>query len=96
MVFEKLVNESYSQELKRKNLNLNNNIPRIVKRYEEAFNRLDIKFNKMRPAKLFLRRIAEDPKSLVTPTSRGYFESLFKIISDRLDRQIAVNRPPFS
>lgn len=95
-VYEKLVSESYSQELEGKNLNLNNNIPRIVKRYEEAFKTLGIEFNKMRPARLFLRRIGEDPQSLITPTSRAHFENLFKIVLDRLAKQMVANRPPFT
>lgn len=55
--FGALVEESYTRELSGKTLELNDRIPRIVKRYEEAFAALGMKFHKTRPAKLFLRRM---------------------------------------
>ena len=52
-VYDALVAESYSKELTGKTLNLNAHIPRIVKRYEQAFSRIwEVEFHKTRPARL--------------------------------------------
>ncbi|HSB97031.1 MAG TPA: AAA family ATPase, partial [Spongiibacteraceae bacterium] len=54
-VYEALVRESYSKELKGKTLKLNANIPRIAKRIEAALADLGIPFHKTRPTRLFLK-----------------------------------------
>ena len=57
-VFDALVAESYKKELQGKSLSLNVNIPRIVKRYEDAFSALGLEFHKTRPARLFIEKMA--------------------------------------
>jgi hypothetical protein len=94
-VFDQLVRECYAAELAGKQLVLNRNMPRIVKRYEAAFDALDIKFNKTRPARLFLKKMAEDPEDVLPPASIARFESLFQTINERLARNVARGAPPF-
>lgn len=82
-VFRRLVEESYARELEGQNLALNERIPRIVKRYEEAFGRLGMNFHKTRPAKLFLRKMAEAPEELITGATGERFRRLFGVINER-------------
>ena len=94
-VYEALVNESYKKELQGKKLVLNSQTPRIVRRYEEAFESIDLVFNKTRPAKLFLRRIGDSPTSVITPTVQENFARLFGAINLRLEKLMAADRHPF-
>ena len=64
-VFDALVAELYKTELQGKSLSLNANIPRIVKRYEDAFTALGLEFRKTRPARLFIEKMAHDPASVM-------------------------------
>lgn len=94
-VYESLVREAYKNELKEKKLTLNGNIPRIAKRIERAFDDLGIHFHKTRPARLFLKRMADEPERVVTPESIERFESLFGLINKRLARQAQQEIKPF-
>lgn len=94
-VFHTLVTDSYAKELEGKTLNLNNHIPRIAKRFEEAFRGLGLPFHKPRIARLFLQRIAENPATVMTPATKENFETLFKKISERLEAQLRRNAEPF-
>jgi predicted ATP-dependent endonuclease of OLD family len=94
-VFDKLVRECYAAELAGKSLVLNSNMPRIVKRYEAAFDAVGIKFNKSRPARLFLKKMAEDPEGVLPPASIAWFETLFQTINERLARHAARGAAPF-
>lgn len=95
-VFSALVEETYKQELVGKTLNLNQHIPRIVKRYEEVFTALGMQFNKTRPAKLFLRRIVDNPSSIMTTATEERFLKLFVLIKSAYQSLIEDNRKPFS
>lgn len=86
-VYEKLVRESYTKELIDKTLVLNTNIPRIAKRMEAAFESLGMEFHKTRPARLFLRKMATEPASVLTADSEARFEALFGMVNQRLSRQ---------
>jgi hypothetical protein len=92
-VFAALVEETYRKELAGRSLSLNPNIPRIVRRYEEAFNSLGLQFYKTRPAKLFLRRIVDDPTSVMPPASEGRFKTLFEVVIKR--QQAVAGRKQF-
>jgi energy-coupling factor transporter ATP-binding protein EcfA2 len=94
-VYGRLVEETYSRELGGRRPALNDQIPRIVKRYEEAFQALGMNFHKTRPAKLFLRRIAENPDSVMTENSQQRFEELFDTINRRLADAARGDRSPF-
>ncbi|HEV3305916.1 MAG TPA: AAA family ATPase [Candidatus Sulfotelmatobacter sp.] len=94
-VYESLVRESYARELKGKTLKLNSKIPRIVKRFEAAFEELGLAFHKTRPAGLFFRKMATDPASVMTPESVNRFEALFAIINERLQKSVARDAAPF-
>lgn len=94
-VYETFVRESYASELTGKTLTLNAKIPRIVKRVEVGLTELGIKFNKTRPARLLLTKMASDPASVITEVSEKRFETLFKIINERLAKHISRGAPPF-
>lgn len=85
-VYESLVRESYKAELKGKTLTLNPKIPRIAKRVEAAFEGLGIKFHKTRPTRLFLKKMATEPETVVPEESLKRFEMLFKKINERLQK----------
>lgn len=87
-VYESLVRESYSKELKGKKLTLNPNIPRIAKRFEAAFEEAGLQFQKTRPARLLLSKMATDPTSIVTADATARFEILFKAVNARLRTHI--------
>lgn len=94
--YDAMVREVYSKELKGKTLALNGSIPRIVKRYEDGFDQIGLQFNKMRPAKLFLRRIADKPEDAVSEDSLKLFETLFGIMYERLNKQKERDSKAFS
>lgn len=83
--FEALVKEAYKADLQGKTLQLNTAIPRIVKRYEDAFKTAGLAFNKTRPAKLFLRVAAQDPGKWITAVTEKNFETLFNAIGKAVD-----------
>ena len=94
-VFDALVAESYKKELKGKSLSLNANIPRIVKRYEEAFTALGLEFHKTRPARLFIEKMAQDPASVMKGNSESLFSSLFDKICKAHAKLVSKNAEPF-
>lgn len=94
-VYGALINESYKKELQGQPLNLNANVPRIVKRYEQAFGAIGIEFHKTRPARLLLEKMAEDPNLVITALTRERFERLFAKISSQLARHVARAADPF-
>lgn len=94
-IYEELVRESYTAELKGKTLALNTKIPRIAKRIEAGLAELDIPFHKTRPTRLFLKKMATEPDKLMPEQSLERFEALFKIVNGRMDKQVARNASPF-
>jgi len=95
IVYESLVKEAYKSELKGKTLKLNTNIPRIVKRFEQAFKDLGIPFHKTRPARLFLTKMAAEPDKVITADSIGRFETLFKLVNERLAKHLTKDHMLF-
>jgi energy-coupling factor transporter ATP-binding protein EcfA2 len=94
-IYEALVRESYSKELAGKTLAPNANIPRMVKRFEEAFGAVGLEFRKTRPARLFLRKLAADPNSVLDQATLDRFAALFKLISERLGKLAASGNGQF-
>jgi len=94
-IYEALVRESYKVELKRKKLTLNPNIPRIVKRFEDAFKTAGLDFQKTRPARLFMTKVGSDADAVLTHTSVARFEKLFQAITNRFQRHKKADREPF-
>lgn len=88
VVYDTLVKEAYSTELKGKSLSVNASIPRIARRYEKAFEALSIPFHKTRPARLFLKKIASDPNTVLPQQSAEQFSALFKAINQALEKKI--------
>jgi len=95
-VYGSLVNRTYRTELAGKKLALNPRIPRIVKRYEEAFRALGIEFHKTRPAREFMARMASDPASVLPASSSARFEAVLKTARQRYERIVAADRPAFA
>ncbi|MCP3462497.1 hypothetical protein [Bradyrhizobium sp. CCGUVB23] len=85
-MYSALVQETYASELKGKALSLNPKIPRIVKRYEEAFAAAQLEFNKTRPAREFMSRMMKEPASVLSAESQARFESLFETISAKFKK----------
>ncbi|WP_190273055.1 ATP-dependent nuclease [Rhodopseudomonas palustris] len=92
-IYDRLVSDTYKAELKGKKLSLNSKIPRIVKRYEEAFALVGLEFFKTRPARGFMTLVGSDPTRALPPGSIKRFQSLFKILSDRYYKM--KGSPPF-
>ena len=88
-VYEALVREAYTKELKGKKLELNDHVPRIARRFAAAFDALSIDFHKTRPTRLFLQKMATDPASVLPVGSEGQFERLFKAINSALTKHLA-------
>jgi len=94
-IFEDLARAAYSKELQGKTLNLNHNIPRVVKRFEDAFEKAGLTFHKTRTAGLFFRRMAISPTTLMVGDSVKRFELLFATICARLEKVVARGSDPF-
>jgi len=94
-IFEALVIECYKDELAGKSPTLNKNIPRIVKRFEDAFSNIGLEFHKTRPAKLFIQKMAKNPTAVLTTGSQEKFESLFAAIDKRIEKLAKTNGKPF-
>lgn len=94
-VYDSLVRESYAEELKGKSLTPNLHVPRIVKRYEEAFAAVGLEFNKTRPARRLLRRMATEPDNVLTPKTRENFDRLFAIVRARFEKLSKADWKPF-
>jgi hypothetical protein len=71
-------------------------VPRTVKRFEEAFDALGLKFNKTRPARQFLTSMGSDPASVLTPESETRFKKLLASVASRYATIKAADRPPFN
>lgn len=95
VVYNSLVRQSYATELTGKTLNLNARIPRIVKRFEAAFDDIGLVFYKTRVAGLFFRTMATDPTSVMTAESLARFEQLFSLIRERLQKSLVRDAGPF-
>lgn len=83
-VYEDLVRRSYAKELAKVTLKLNDKVPRIVKRFELAFDEKRLTFDKVRPARLFLAEMASRPDELVDAASKSRFQKLFALIVKRM------------
>lgn len=94
-IYTDLVNKAYAKELKGKTLNLNPKIPRIVKRYEEAFEAIGMEFFKTRPAREFMTQMGKDPSKVLSATSIAQFERLIQEINARYQRHKAAGRSAF-
>jgi predicted ATPase len=95
-VYDALVAESYSKELKGKKLKLNAQIPRIVKRYEQAFQDLGMEFHKTRPARLLLNKMAADAATIIPATTVTRFERLFARLTKLYAANLKRNAEPFT
>lgn len=85
-VYDTLVSKTYRAELAGKTLALKSNVPRIVKRYEEAFAAHGIEFNKTRPAREFITAMGVNPTAVLPAGSAARFGTLFKAVRERYER----------
>jgi hypothetical protein len=91
-----VVAESYSKELTGKALTLNLQIPRIVKRYEQAFQNIGIEFHKTRPARLLLNKMATDAASIIPQSTVERFDRLFVRIAELHAANVKRSAVPFN
>jgi predicted ATPase len=94
-VFDALARESYKAELKGKTLSLNAAIPRIVKRFEKAFSDIGLEFNKTRPARLLLAKMAKHPEEVMTASTIERTEALFTAINEAHSKMANRDAAPF-
>jgi energy-coupling factor transporter ATP-binding protein EcfA2 len=87
-VYETLVRESYAKELKGVTLKLNDKIPRIAKRFEDAFFSANLQFHKTRPIRLLLTKMATEPEKIVAADVADRFKTLFELINSRLQKRV--------
>lgn len=83
-VYETLVHESYAKELKGVSLKVNDRIPRIAKRFEDAFKTAGLDFHKTRPMRLLIAKMGSDPKQIVTQEVAERFRALCNLINNRV------------
>jgi hypothetical protein len=94
-VYAMLVEQTYAKELTGHTLALNPHIPRIVKRYEDAFAALGLEFHKTRPARLALSLMASEPQKVVTNLTAERFDRLFQRVTVCLEKHRARGSQPF-
>ena len=80
------IHESYANELKGVSLKVNDKIPRIAKRYEDAFKAAGLEFHKTRPMRLLLTKMGTTPKQVATKDVVQRFEALCQIVNERLPK----------
>jgi hypothetical protein len=95
-IYSTLVDESYRKELTGKTLTLNPQIPRIVKRYEQAFQDIGIEFHKTRPARLLLNKMATDAPNIIPQSTVERFDRLFGRISNLHAANVKRHAEPFN
>ncbi|WP_395448895.1 AAA family ATPase [Aminobacter sp. UC22_36] len=93
--YEALVREAYAKELKGKKLTINTSIPRMAKRLEAALADVGIEFHKTRPMRLLLTKMASEPEKIVTAAVAKRFETLFKLVGERLEKHVRRAAAPF-
>lgn len=95
LIYEKLVRDSHAPEIGKKKLTVNDRIPRLAKRMEQALKGVDVEFSKTRPARLFLEKIGQSPADVLTPDALARFERLIVAINEKLARHIARDARAF-
>ncbi|MGR3565050.1 MAG: AAA family ATPase [Heliomarina sp.] len=94
-IYEKLVRDSHAREIGKKKLTLNDRIPRLAKRMEQALNSVDVEFIKTRPARRFLEKMGQTPEDVLTPDAIDRFERLFRAVNEKLARHLVRDAKPF-
>lgn len=89
-VYEDLARRAYAKELAKVTLKLNDKVPRIVKRFELAFDERGLTFDKGRPARLFMTEMATRPAELVDAATKARFLRLFSVIVNRMTTAVAA------
>jgi len=90
-----LAEESYAKELKGAKLKLNPKLPRAVQRVTDAFKAEGLDFRKVRPASLFVRKMATGPDQLMVGGAADRFERLFGLLNAAVDKAEKSAREPF-
>ena len=94
-IYEKLVRDSHAPKIGKKKLAVNDRIPRLAKRMEQALKGVDVEFSKTRPARLFLEKMGQSPGEVLTPDTLDRFERLIVVINEKLARHIARDAGTF-
>lgn len=94
-IYEKLVRDSHAPEIRKKKLTVNDRIPRLAKRMEQALKGVDVEFSKTRPARLFLEKMGQSPAEVLTSDALDRFERLIVAINEKLARHLARDAGAF-
>lgn len=94
-IYEKLVRDSHAPEIRKKKLTVNDRIPRLAKRMEQALKGVDVEFSKTRPARLFLEKMGQSPAEVLTSDALDRFERLIVEINEKLARHLARDAGAF-
>lgn len=84
-LYDRFVRYCWRNDLKDKKLQPDRCIPGVIERYTQALAAVGLEFNRVRPARLFLRGMGKNPTSVLPKTTRDRFERLFTAIHQRLD-----------
>jgi DNA-binding IclR family transcriptional regulator len=84
-IYDRFVRMVHKSRLKERQLELDSHIARIVPRYQDAFGRAGLSFNRERVARAFMRMLLQNTDSVLVPASRAHFERLFAMIRDRFE-----------
>jgi hypothetical protein len=83
--YDRFVRVAHKNRLKERQLEFDNQITRLVPRYEDAFRRAGLTFSRERVARAFVRMLLQNPDTALPQTSRARFERLFAMISERFE-----------
>jgi energy-coupling factor transporter ATP-binding protein EcfA2 len=84
-IYDRFVRMVHKKGLEERKLEFDSDITRIVPRYQDAFARAGLSFNRERVARGFMRMLLQKTDSVLPPKSRANFERLFATIRDRFE-----------
>lgn len=82
-IYEYIVRKAYEDELSNVIINLEAKIPRITKRYESAFEQVQLKFDKAKVARIFTQLIIDEEDYVTDELIIENFVALFKLINSK-------------
>jgi hypothetical protein len=84
-VYDRFVRVAYSEQLKDKHLETDDSIPCAVKRYEEAFAAIGLRFSRSKPARFASSRSRRNMNAILSEGGSARFLRLFQAIRARFD-----------
>jgi len=81
--YARFVRYSYREQLGEREIELDSSIPRMIERYEVAFDALDLRFLRSAPARTVILSVAKKPELAMREKTVDRFERIFKAIEER-------------